>query len=101
MKDVAIPIDPFLEALDYPETTDRNKALATQDGLAARPENKPVLLNKAGPRLIKLLRLLQPNNHDFAYSILKKVSSTDFGERSYKDWEAWLSNSSSSRMVDR
>jgi hypothetical protein len=38
-------------------------------------------------KLIKLLRLLQPNNHSIAQSILKKVSGKDFGERNYKAWE--------------
>jgi hypothetical protein len=89
-RDVAIPIGPLLQALDFPATTDRNKSLATIDGLASRPENKKLLIRDAGPKLIEILKLLQPNNHDFAYLILKKISGKDFGERNYGAWVQWL-----------
>jgi hypothetical protein len=96
-KDVAIPIDPLIEALDFPETTDRNKSLVTLEGLAARPENKEKLIRQAGPKLIKILRLLQPNNHDSAYTILKKISEKDFGDRNYKAWQEWLDSQAMNR----
>lgn len=89
-KDVLIPIDALIEALDFPETTDRNKSLVTLVALTTRPGNKEILIRKAGFRLIRLLRLLQPNNHDVAYAILKKISGKDFGELNYKAWEEWL-----------
>jgi hypothetical protein len=87
---VAIPLDPLLQALDFPATTDRNKSLATIDALASRPEPKRILIREAGPKLIEILKLLQPNNHDYAYSILKKISGKDFGERNYDAWHTWL-----------
>ena len=89
-RDVAIPLDPLLRALDFPATTDRNKSLATIDALASRPEPKRILIREAGPKLIEILKLLQPNNHDYAYSILKKISGKDFGERKYDAWHTWL-----------
>jgi hypothetical protein len=64
--------------------------LATIDGLATRPENKNIHIREAGPKLIEILKLLQPNNHDFAYAILKKISGKDFGERNYEAWGRWL-----------
>lgn len=88
--DLAIPIDPFLEALDFPETSDRNKALATLACLATKPANKEALIRKAGASLIRILRLLQPNNHDFAYAILKEISGKHFSARDYQAWQAWL-----------
>jgi hypothetical protein len=87
---VAIPLDPLLQALDFPGTTDRNKSLATIDALASRPDNKNILVREAGPKLIEILKLLQPNNHDFAYAILKKISGKDFGERNYEAWGQWF-----------
>jgi hypothetical protein len=87
-----VPIEPALEALDFPETTDRNKALAMIDGLADHPEHRAAILAH-GPVLIALLRLEQPNNHDYAFSILKKISGQTFGERDYVAWEKWLANS--------
>ncbi|MFY9574112.1 MAG: HEAT repeat domain-containing protein, partial [Blastocatellia bacterium] len=96
-RDVAIPIRPLLQALDFPATTDRNKSLATIDGLALRPENKTILIRDAGPKLIEILKLLQPNNHDYAYSILKKITGRDFGERSYDAWHRWLQSETKKR----
>ena len=37
-----------------------------------------------------MLRLGQPNNHDYAYRILKAISGQQFGERDYQAWETWL-----------
>jgi hypothetical protein len=89
-KEVPIPVEPIIKALNYPATTDRNKALYILEGLAANPKNKGIIIGQAGSLLIKLLRLYQPNNHDFAYSILKKVSGKNYGERDYKAWEQWI-----------
>jgi hypothetical protein len=89
-RDVAIPVDPFLDGLDLPSTIERSKALATLDQLATQEENKASMIRKGGSRLIQILKLLQPNNHDYAYSILRKISGKDFGERNYKAWEQWL-----------
>ncbi len=88
-----VPIEPVLEALDYPATTDRNKAAAILDGLLKQPgaaaRNLPVA-RRVGATLLAMLRLEQPNNHNFAYSILKTISGKSFGERDYAAWEAWL-----------
>ncbi|WP_437739835.1 HEAT repeat domain-containing protein [Sorangium sp. So ce302] len=91
--DVPVPLAPFLKALDGPTTTDRNKAAAVTWGLIDRPEGTKLhaqVIKEAGPTLLKLLKLEQPNNHDFAYLILKKVSGKDFPERDYAAWEKWL-----------
>lgn len=89
-KDVDIPLDPILKAVNYPTTTDRNKSLYALSGLATNPNNKKAITERAGPLLLKLLRLSQPNNHDPAYSILKTISGKEFGERDYKAWDDWL-----------
>ncbi|WP_437533583.1 HEAT repeat domain-containing protein [Sorangium sp. So ce726] len=91
--DVPVPLTPFLKALDGPTTTDRNKAAAVTWGLIDRPEGTKLhaqVIKEAGPTLLKLLKLEQPNNHDVAYRILKKVSGKDFPERDYAAWEKWL-----------
>lgn len=89
-RELDIPLDPILRALDFPATSDRNKSLAVLDGLAERPELRPEIARRAGAMLVEILELLQPNNHDYAYSILKKISGEDFGERDYAAWRAWL-----------
>jgi len=41
-------------------------------------------------RCSPMLRLEQPNNHDYAYKILKAISGQELGERDYAAWESWL-----------
>lgn len=89
-----IPLDPILAALDYPTTLDRNKASAILDGLLERPDGarlRAPIAERAGPTLLTMLRLQQPNNHNFAYRILKAISGQSYGERDYAAWEGWLS----------
>lgn len=87
---VEIPIENIIEALNFPETTDRNKSAVILDYLADNPKYREIIINKAGTVLLQMLKLSQPNNHYFAYSILKKVSNKEFGEQDYKAWEEWL-----------
>ena len=91
--EVEIPVEPMLAALDYPSTSDRNKSAAILDRLLSRSDSGPLrslIATHAGATLLAMLRLEQPNNHDFAYRILQKVSGKSFGERDYASWEAWL-----------
>lgn len=86
-----IPLEPILRALDFPTTTDRNKALFILHGLvASKPELHPTIKARAGESLVAMLRLEQPNNHDFAWEILKILAGQDLGERNYDAWHAWL-----------
>jgi len=85
----SIPIEPVLQALDYPSASDRNKAASVLVGLSGRPENREAILS-AALVLLRLLRLEQPNNHDPAYQILRQVSGEEYDERDYAAWEAWV-----------
>lgn len=89
-KTVDVPLAEILQAINFPDTTDRNKSLYVLDGLADRPANREQIARQVGHLLVKLLRLAQPNNHDPAYSILQKISGEKFGERDYAAWERWV-----------
>jgi hypothetical protein len=102
--EVAVPVKPFLPALDGPTMSDRNKAAAVLSGLLDRADGQALhaeVIQGGGPLLLKLLRLEQPNNHDFAYKILKKLSGKDLGERDYAAWEKWLEEARSSKGAAR
>lgn len=89
--EIDIPLDPILRALEFPTTTDRNKALFILQGLAtSRPKLHPTIKARAGKSLVAMLRLEQPNNHDFAWEILKLLRGQDLGERNYDAWDSWL-----------
>lgn len=85
-----IPVEPILKVLNFPATTDRNKASAVLEYLSLKEENKLIIIRTAGKTLIEMLKLKQPNNHDPAYIILKNLSGNDFGKHDYQAWENWL-----------
>jgi hypothetical protein len=88
--EIKVPLDPILGALDFPATTDRNKASSVLAALTRREEHRDAITRRAGPVLLEMLRLQQPNNHDFAYMILTTISGKQYGERDYVRWEAWV-----------
>ncbi|HMG52769.1 MAG TPA: hypothetical protein VK601_04800 [Kofleriaceae bacterium] len=91
--EVDVPVAPIIEALGYPATSDRNKAAATLHRLLGRPGAAalyPRIVRDAGQILLAMLRLQQPNNHDYAYKILKTISGRAHGERDHAAWQAWL-----------
>ncbi|KTD22288.1 Uncharacterised protein [Legionella lansingensis] len=85
-----IDVIPFLELLDSPEDTDRNKALYVLLTAAESEPTKKVIAQKGGQRLLALLQLKQPNNHEPAYHLFKKISGKDFGEDNVMAWANWL-----------
>lgn len=89
-KEIEIPLTPVLKAMNFPATTDRNKASAILCGLADRAEHQKTIAQCCGATLLQMLKLSQPNNHDHAYIILRKISGKEFGDRDYEAWEKWL-----------
>jgi hypothetical protein len=91
VKNADFPIQKAIDALDYPEITDRNKALLIIDMLVHEQlRYAPYVVKHAGPQLMDELKMLQMNVHDISYSILKKISGKNYAERDYKSWELWL-----------
>lgn len=90
--EIQLPIDQILTALDYPDTTDRNKAAAILFMVADNPETRAryqTQLNLAIPILLEMLALKQRNNHEYAFLILKLLSGRDFGEYDLPAWKEW------------
>lgn len=94
-----LDINRILTALNYPYVTDRNKAAFVLYGIAKHnPSTHQQIINQAGETLLKLLKLQQPNNHEFAYQILKEISKKTFDERDYDSWEKWVRSHQSSSI---
>ena len=85
-----INVIPFLNLLDSPFDTDRNKALLVLLNAANSALSKQLIIENGHKNLISLLRLKQPNNHDAAYALLKKISNKDFGSHNIDAWKKWL-----------
>jgi len=87
-----LDVTPFLDALDSPYISDRNKALYVLSSVAKSKDVQQQILAKGSDRLLALIRLKQPNNHDLAYFILKEMSGQDFGPTNVEAWRHWLKN---------
>ncbi len=81
---------PFIEALDSPYTTDRNKALFVLYAATASEKARLIILHQGGMRLLDLMQLKQPNNHDSAFVILKKLSGQSFTTNDTTAWRSWV-----------
>jgi len=87
--DVDFPIRELIAALDFPTSSDRNKAAYTVSALAEQARYRDIVRADAVPAALRLLRLGKLNNHEPAFEILKQVSGEEFGERDYAAWERW------------
>lgn len=88
---------PFLMLLDSPYETDRNKSLIILLTAADSVSGKEQIIQNEHGRLLALLRLKQPNNHNLAYMILKKISGKNFSDTNIKEWEKWTNAISSEK----
>ncbi|MCC5792143.1 MAG: HEAT repeat domain-containing protein [Legionellaceae bacterium] len=86
-----LKLSKIILALNYPYVTDRNKAAYVLFGIIkSRPETHAQVLNQSGNTLIELLKLKQPNNHDYAYQMLKVLSHKNYDENDYTRWSKWI-----------
>ncbi|MGQ3889827.1 HEAT repeat domain-containing protein [Legionella sp. CNM-1927-20] len=85
-----IDANKVLPLIDSPYTTDRNKALFILSSAVKSQKNKKIILEKGRKRLVNILRLKQPNNHEFAYLILKEISGKNYSDKDIQSWQEWL-----------
>lgn len=86
---VQVPVHMVIESTYSCDEAERNKALILLNAMAEDKQYQPVLIKEAGAQLIRLLKLKQPNNHDEAYQILRKISHQKYSEHAYSDWQNW------------
>jgi len=87
---VQVPVHKVIDSTYSCDEAERNKALILLNAMAEDKQYQLVLIKEAGAQLIRLLKLKQPNNHDEAYQILRKISYKDYSEHAYLDWQNWL-----------
>lgn len=93
-----LDVKKIIQALDYPYVTDRNKAAYVLLGIIKSDSTVDAQVMKhAGHTLVELLKLKQPNNHDFAYQILKELSHKNYSEYDYKSWSQWIDEQQNSK----
>lgn len=88
-KYIDFPMDVLFKALDFPDTKDRNKALYILSTLVEREQYANDVKRHGLDLLLEELKLLQPDLHDLAYLILKKLSGKAYADRDYRSWQQW------------
>jgi len=88
------PVQDAITALDFPELTDRNKALYILSSLSDQPRYAKYIAQHAQSELLDELKMRQLNVHNLAYEILTKISGKKYGERNYAAWKRWLDKNS-------
>jgi hypothetical protein len=83
-------IDSVIKALDFPNETDRNKAVCMITTLSNQSKHADYIVQHASVPLMALLKMKQPNLHENAYFALCQISKESYGARDYAAWEAWF-----------
>lgn len=84
------PIENVVKVLDFPTSTDRNKGLVMLSLLVNFDSYAKYISTHAADQLLRCLRLTQPNIHNPAYEILKKISGKSFSDKDYAKWQQWI-----------
>ncbi len=84
-----IKLDEVVAALDYPATTDRNKALYMLTSLTINPKYAAELKMHGCKAVMQQFALSQPNLHDTSYVILTAMSNQDIPANDYAGWLEW------------
>lgn len=90
VKTTDFPILDAISALDYPNESDRNKALYVVLSAVKQPAYAHFVINNASKNILDNLKMLQPNLHGNAYELLQKLSNEKYGDRDYLAWDKWL-----------
>lgn len=75
--------------IDFPATSDRNKALGIIRLLVIRKKYADYIKAHCIKYLLFNLKLYQPNLHNLAYDILKKISGKQYDAHDYEAWQNW------------
>ena len=81
---------PFITLLDSPYETDRNKSLLVLLTVASTQSAQSTIIHHGSDKLLALLKLKQPNNHELVYLILKTMSGKQYGEYDISAWQKWM-----------
>lgn len=99
-KEIVLPSKPFLEALEFPRSSDRSKAVFVVLMMSAGSQQvREDILKSSVPALLAMLQGNQPDQRDFSHNILRKVSGKEFPITDYLAWNNWYQKLSKERAL--
>lgn len=94
--DYHVPIEKVLPLLDDPSGAVRGKAMGLLVPMVGDEGRRKATLAYA-PRLVDLLKLSQPDNHDLAFTLLGLVSKKPFPQKDFVSWESWAAKAAAGK----
>ncbi len=85
---VPFPLDPVLELLHYPHSSDRTKAVAVLLQLSADPAYHTPIRERAGGVLVEMAEAHQPAQRERSLTLLTIITGESYGKDMAK-WKAW------------
>jgi len=99
-KEVVLPSKPFLEALEFPRSSDRSKAVFVVLMMSAgSQQTREEILKTSVPALLAMLKGNQPDQRDFSHNILRKISGKEFPATDLVAWNNWYQKLSQERAL--
>lgn len=87
--ELSFPVSDLIQAMDFPNPAERNKAAYALSHLSASPRHAPLIREEGLPNVLKLLRTSWGPTHEPAYETLKILSGENYASHDYSAWEAW------------
>jgi hypothetical protein len=94
--DLPIALNGVLPRLDDPAFNVRGKAMGLLVPLAERDAYRPEITRSA-PRLAALLRLVQPESRELAFTLLGILSKKSYDRQDYDSWDAWAAKAAAGK----
>lgn len=94
--ELPIALNRVLPRLDDPAFSVRGKAMGLLVPLAERDAYRQDMLRSA-PRLVALLRLVQPESHDLAFTLLGILSKKSYDRQDFASWDAWAAKAAAGK----
>ena len=85
---IPFPLDPVLEMIHYPTSSDRTKAVAILLQLSADPVYHATIRERAGGVLVEMAAAHQPAQQQHSLTLLTIITGEKFGKDLAK-WDAW------------
>ena len=93
--ELTIALNRILPRLDDPAFNVRGKTMGLLVPLAEREAYRQDIIRSA-PRVTALLKLVQPESHDLAFTILGILSKKSFDRQDFDSWDAWAAKAAAS-----
>ena len=94
--ELSIAVNRVLPRLDDPAFNVRGKAMGLLVPLADRAAYRQDML-RAAPRLVPLLRLVQPESRDLAFTLLGILSKKNYDRQDCASWDAWAAKAAAGK----